>query len=60
MVKFKIHKNGRIGLNQDNIERIYKYGIIFKDGRELILPQTLIRKVIKQLGPRIPGSYVHL
>ena len=60
MVKFKIHDNGKIGLNIDNVKQFYKYGIIFKDDSEIHLPQTLMRKLIKQFGPRIPGGYVHL
>lgn len=45
---FKIHNDGCLGLDYDQILDIHKYGIIFKNGEELILPQTLTRQVRKR------------
>ena len=45
---FTIHENGTIGLDMNKVEYIHKYGIVFKDGKELVLPQTVIKKVIKR------------
>lgn len=43
---FKIYTNGTIGVDWDKVDYTHKYGIVFKDGRELILPQTLMKKYI--------------
>lgn len=37
--------NGTIRLDYSKVDKIYKYGLIMKDGSELILPQTLIKKL---------------
>lgn len=46
---FKVHDNGTLGLDYDQVQATYKYGIIFNDGRELILPQSIMRIVNAQI-----------
>lgn len=46
---FKVHENGMLGLDYDQVQATYKYGIIFNDGRELILPQSIMRIVNAQI-----------
>jgi len=38
-----------LGLDYDQVQATYKYGIIFNDGRELILPQSIMRIVNAQI-----------
>ena len=36
---------GTLRLDYNQVDKIHKYGLIMKDGRELILPQSLIQKI---------------
>ena len=40
-----IDDEGTIRLDYSKVKGVYKYGLIMKDGSEIILPQTLIRKL---------------
>ena len=42
---FIIDDEGTIRLDYSKVKGVYKYGLIMKDGSEIILPQTLIRKL---------------
>jgi len=46
-MKFTTKQDGIIGINEEDIALIYKYGIIFLDGTEIQCSQTKIRRYMQ-------------
>ena len=42
----KIKHNGQIGVEEEDIAFIYKYGVVFMDGSEIHFPQYFIKKYL--------------
>ena len=42
----KIKPNNVIGIDEEDIALIYKYGVVFLDGTEMQFPQYWIRKYV--------------
>jgi hydroxyacyl-ACP dehydratase HTD2-like protein with hotdog domain len=46
MIKIKL--NNQIGIDEEDIALIYKYGIVFLNGTEIHYSQTFIKKYVEQ------------
>ena len=46
MNMIKIKHNGQIGVEEEDIAFIYKYGVVFMDGSEIHFPQYFIKKYL--------------
>ena len=44
----KIKNNGQIGIDEEDIAFIYKYGIVFLNGSEIQYTQSFIKKYVEQ------------
>jgi|TARA_Y100001937_G_scaffold31174_1_gene44711 hypothetical protein len=44
----KIKNNGQIGIDEEDIAFIYKYGIVFLNGSEIHYTQSFIKKYVEQ------------
>ena len=45
---FKIKTDGTIGVDEEDIAFIYKYGVVFMNGEELHFPQYWIKKYLEK------------
>jgi hypothetical protein len=50
MSVIKIKEDGVIGIDENDIAFIYKYGIVFLDSTEIHFPQYFIKKYIKKFN----------
>ena len=46
MNMFKIKHDGQIGVEEEDIAFIYKYGVVFMDGSEIHFSQYFIKKYL--------------
>ena len=44
----RIKNNDQIGIDEEDIAFIYKYGIVFLDGSEIHYSQSIIKKYVEQ------------
>jgi len=44
----KIKSNNQIGIDEEDIAFIYKYGIVFLNGSEIHYTQSFIKKYVEQ------------